>query len=83
MPEEEYPKTLADFDRRFATEEGCQGYLARVRWPSGFRCPRCSEAGAWLTERGLMHCKACGHQASITAGTVFHGTRSSLRLWFQ
>jgi len=30
-----------------------------------------------------MHCRECGHQASITAGTIFHGTRSSLRVWFQ
>jgi transposase-like protein len=30
-----------------------------------------------------MHCKGCGHQTSITAGTIFHGTRSSLRWWFQ
>lgn len=30
-----------------------------------------------------MHCRGCGHQASITAGTIFHGTRSSLRVWFQ
>jgi hypothetical protein len=30
-----------------------------------------------------MHCKGCGCQASVTAGTVFHGTRSPLRLWFQ
>lgn len=30
-----------------------------------------------------MHCKDCGHQVSITAGTIFHGTRSPLRLWFQ
>jgi transposase-like protein len=30
-----------------------------------------------------MHCKRCGRQTSITAGTIFHGTRSSLRQWFQ
>src|SRR2546425_7344063 len=30
-----------------------------------------------------MHCKGCGHQSSITAGTIFHGTRSPLRQWFQ
>jgi transposase-like protein len=30
-----------------------------------------------------MHCKACGHQVSVTAGTIFHATRSPLRLWFQ
>lgn len=82
MVEAEYPRTLGEFDRRFATEDGCRQYLVGVRWPSGFRCPRCRSANAWLTKRGLMHCKGCGHQASITAGTIFHGTRSSLRLWF-
>jgi hypothetical protein len=30
-----------------------------------------------------MHCRGCGRQVSVTAGTIFHGTRSSLRLWFQ
>ena len=29
-----------------------------------------------------MHCSNCGHQTSITAGTVFQGTRKPLRLWF-
>ena len=30
-----------------------------------------------------MHCATCGHQSSITAGTIFHRTRKPLRLWFQ
>jgi len=29
-----------------------------------------------------MHCKQCAHQASVTAGTLFHRTRTPLRLWF-
>jgi ribosomal protein L37AE/L43A len=80
VAEAEYPRTLGEFDRRFATEDGCRQYLVGVRWPSGFRCPRCRSDNAWLTKRGLMHCKGCGHQTSITAGTIFHRTRSSLRL---
>jgi transposase-like protein len=79
----EYPRTLPEFDRWFATEEACRQYLMRLRWPSGFRCPRCSLADAWLTKRGLLHCRNCDRQVSITAGTIFHGTRSSLRLWLQ
>jgi transposase-like protein len=79
----EYPRTLPEFDRWFSTEDACRQYLMRLRWPSGFRCPRCSSADAWLTQRGLMHCTSCDRQVSITAGTMFHGTRSSLRLWFQ
>ena len=29
-----------------------------------------------------MNCE-CGHQTSVTAGTIFHRTRKPLRLWFQ
>lgn len=83
MADAEYPGTLAQFDRWFATEDACRKYLAKLRWPEGFCCPDCKSAEAWLTERALMHCQGCGRQVSVTAGTVFHGTRSSLRVWFQ
>lgn len=32
--------------------------------------------------RTVWQCKDCGAQTSVTAGTVMHGTRQSLRLWF-
>ena len=32
--------------------------------------------------RMLWQCKSCGHQTSVTAGTVMHGTRTPLRVWF-
>jgi len=72
-----------EFERRFATEEACAEYLSRLRWPDGFRCPKCGGADAWLTDRGLCHCRTCGFQASVTAGTVFHGSRKPLTLWFR
>jgi transposase-like protein len=75
---------MAEFDRRFATEEACRQFLAALRWPDGFRCPRCSSGrSSWLTQRGLMHCQECDHETSVTAGTIFHRTRRPLRLWFQ
>lgn len=83
MADAENPGTLAEFDRWFATEDACRKYLAKLRWHAGFRCLRCGSTDAWLTERALMHCKGCGRQGSVTAGTIFHGTRSPLRLWFQ
>ena len=83
MADPEYPRTLPQFDRWFATEEACRDYLARLRWPGGFHCPRCSSPDAWLTKRGLMHCQGCGHQVSTTAGTIFQGTRTPLRQWFR
>jgi transposase-like protein len=32
--------------------------------------------------RGLLRCRLCGKQASLTAGAIFEGTRKPLRLWF-
>jgi transposase-like protein len=77
---DDYPRTIGEFEARFATEEACRAYLCRLRWPDGFRC-RCSEAHAWWTARGLWQCAACGAQTSVTAGTVFQDTRKPLRMW--
>jgi transposase-like protein len=48
------------------------------------RCHRCNR-GHVLCERGctLYECADCGHQTSLTSGTLFHGTRKPLRLWFR
>ena len=80
---EDYPRNLPEFDARFATEEACREYLLKVRWPNGFVCPRCQGAKAWTTQRNLLVCDECEYQASLTAGTVFEGTRKPLALWFK
>jgi len=79
---EDYPKTLIEFEERFATEEACLEYLFKVRWPEGFQCPQCDHNKAWLTKRGLFHCVHCGFQASVITGTIFQDTKKPLRLWF-
>lgn len=79
---EDYPKTAIEFEQRFTTEEACIKYLAKIRWPEGFCCPRCGHGKAWVTEKGIYRCKNCDYQVSITAGTIFHGTRKPLKLWF-
>ena len=57
--------------------------MFRLRWPEGFRCPRYQHGEAYFHRpRHLYHCKACGYQASLTAGTVFHKTRTPLTKWF-
>jgi hypothetical protein len=78
-----FPKTLLEFQTRFATDEACEAYLAECRWPDGFRCPSCGGERSWaLPARRLRECAACGHQTSTTAGTVLHRTRLPLRVWF-
>ena len=50
---EDYPKTLLEFEKRFATEETCRQYFLKLHWPKGFRCPNCGNKKAWLTDRNL------------------------------
>lgn len=71
------------FQKRFATEKRCMNYLIKQRWPNGFICPKCShDQGYFIQTRALYQCKKCGYQASVTAGTIFHKTRTPLRKWF-
>ena len=48
-----------------------------------FVCPTCEGTQAWCTGRGLWMCGSCGHQTSVTAGTLFQDTRTSLVTWFR
>lgn len=80
---EDYPRTLRELESRFATEEGCREYLARLRCPQGFGCPMCQGKEAWRTKRGFWMCRACGHQVPVTVGTIFEGTRTPLTVWFR
>ena len=34
----EFPSTEAEFRARFANNNQCREYLARLKWPEGFRC---------------------------------------------
>lgn len=83
MAESDHPRTMEEFDRWFGSEDRCRDYLVRLRWPSGYRCTRCESGSFWTTGRGLRHCRSCGRQTSVTAGTIFDKTRKPLRLWFQ
>jgi transposase-like protein len=80
---EDYPRNLIEFDARFSTEQGCREYLMKLRWPEGFACPRCQGRQAWTTNRSLLVCTKCQYQASLTAGTIFQGTRKPLAVWFK
>jgi len=78
----EYPMTFDEFIARFLTEEQCRDYLYNLRFPSGFCCPKCSGKKSWKVGDALYECSACGHQTSVTAGTIFQDTRKALRTWF-
>lgn len=78
-----FPRSILEFQERFGDEEACWEYLVASRWLDGFVCPRCAGQAYWpVRSRRLLECAGCGHQASVTAGTVMHKTRLPLRSWF-
>lgn len=79
----DYPRNWREFEQFFSTERACVLYLQQARWPEGFRCARCGHDRYWLREsdRRLL-CANCRYKTSLTAGTLFEGTRLPLRTWF-
>jgi transposase-like protein len=80
---EDYPRTLAELEARFSSEQACRAYLFQLRWPDGFRCPRCSGAKSWPLGLVWWRCANCRCEVSVTAGTIFQDTHTPLTLWFR
>lgn len=75
--------TVHQFRSSFGEEAQCGAQLSRQRWPEGFRCPRCGGSSrGYMVARRLHECSACAYQCSVTAGTIFHKTRTPLPSWF-
>jgi len=80
---EDYPRTLLELGQRFRGDEACAIYLASLRWPEGWVCPRCAGPQAWAVRRDRWRCGQCRYEMSITAGTIFQDSHLPLRTWFQ
>lgn len=79
---EDYPKNYQEFLSRFRCEEDCWDYIFKTRWPDGFRCGECGSTEYYINNRKVIECGRCGRQSSATSGTILHGTRKPLLLWF-
>jgi transposase-like protein len=84
LPGVDYPRSFHELTTWFGDEEACLSFLERVRWGDGFVCRFCGVVGGewWAVRRGMRRCAACRHETSVTAGTIFHGSRLALESWF-
>lgn len=76
--------SLPEFVKRYGTEAKCYRALYRWRWPQGFRCPACDGRARSRFKRATtdyFQCRACRHQTTLIAGTLFEGTKLPLRTW--
>src|SRR5260370_12678 len=64
----EYPETVREFRAWFPDDTDCRGYLERVRWAAGARCPRCPDARGWTSQPPFYRCVGCGYD--FTAAVV-------------
>ena len=81
-----FPSSEAEFRGRFADEDHCREYLARLKWPEGFRCAHCAGDRAYFlpSKRGVVYeCADCGRQVSVIAGTILAQSKKPLALWFR
>src|SRR5512144_623377 len=85
MDVSEFPSSEAEFRGRFTDEDQCRVYLARLKWPEGFRCVHCAGGMAYFlpSKRVVYACADCGRQVSVIAGTIFEQSKKPLALWFR
>jgi Zn ribbon nucleic-acid-binding protein/transposase-like protein len=80
----DFPKTAVEFEKRFATEADCRAYWIEARWGGRPCCAHCESTRVW-EERGgtLFECADCGHQTSLTSGTLLEKTKKPFKVWFR
>ena len=79
------PITLFEFQKKFDSQETCHVHLYSMKWPNGFKCPKCNHNRAYeikTRKLPLYECCECRHQTTVLVGTVFEKTRTDLRKWF-
>lgn len=82
--------TLIEFMREFPDDDACLEWLWRNRYSEdgkGAECPKCDHYLPFKRyktkqRRQTWTCTGCGHHVQPTAGTIFHGSSTSLHLWF-
>ena len=74
----------------FKDADKAREYLESVRWPSGPICPHCASVSkdhyrleGKAHRVGLLKCKDCREQFSVTVGTVFERSKIALNVWLQ
>ena len=76
----------------FQDPDKAREYLEAKRWPDGPVCPHCGildeatrlaheEGAKGHGRRGLLNCRACRKQFSVTVGTIFEGSHIPLNKW--
>ena len=76
---------LLEFTEQYGSNEACEKALFNLKWPNGFRCPKCGcEHCSIIRSRRLplYQCSCCHTQSSTITGTIMECTKLPLVKWF-
>lgn len=75
--------SLFDLMDAFPDEQSCIDHLRAIRWRNGEFCPHCGGTKIYtFSDRKTFKCGDCRDRFSIKVGTIFEGTKLTLRKWF-
>jgi transposase-like protein len=76
--------TISDFEQEFPNDDACLEWLKDFLYPAGVHCPNCDRVTKHhkVKSRRSYSCQECGHHVHPTAGTIYHKSRTPLKLWF-
>jgi len=76
---------MFEFDAEFPDDATCLDYLTTKLYPDGIFCRKCGKVTRHhrLANRPAYSCQFCGSHEYPLKGTIFQGSSTSLRLWFQ
>lgn len=88
MPED---ASLAAAVAETTDEDAARAFLERLRWPDAPVCPHCGGIGAYRlrprtlsarpVRKGVLKCRRCRRQFTVTVGTAFERSHIPLRRW--
>lgn len=80
--------SLTKLRRLYPTEAACRTLLEQMRWPDGPYCPLCGSYDHVRLEGascrpGLIQCRDCSRQYTVTTHTPMHSTKLRLSTWIE
>ena len=77
--------SLIEFQSKYSTDASCEQALFQLKWPNGFKCPKCGSDHCTMVggrRLPLYQCPLCRHQTTSIVGTIMENTKLSLVKWF-
>ncbi|MDE0718137.1 MAG: IS1595 family transposase [Rhodospirillaceae bacterium] len=68
------------------SEDEARAMIEGIRWPNGPECPHCASHNAVrlegkTTRPGVLKCRDCGKQFTVTVNTIMHRSKVPLSKW--